>query len=444
VCHGDYFRPWDDAYVPFGAGGPRHPSRQAGTGGVDSALRLSAVYACVRFLAEGVAKLPLHQFFSIDDATPKKMALGQLLSKPAVFLNTLIWLYQYVTSGALQGNAYGLITARDGYGNPTGIEWLPPEDVFVEDSKPWNPAAAKFFFAGKFVPRAQLLHVPAFTVPGRTAGISPLRAFQMLIESGLDALAYGADWYKSGGFPPGVFRNTQYEVDEDQSDKIRAKLVRAQRRREPLVTGVDWEYKPVTVPPNEAQFVEAMKLNANQVAVIYGVQPRRAGGIHGDSQTYSNTEMDALSEVTDSLDPWLVRLETALADCLPANQYAQFNRNARLRMTTETRYGVYRIARDIGLMNVDEVRALEEMEPLPRPSDPTDYDGQDYTPLMIQVAAARGLKEELGVGTQDQPAVNPENAKAGEPATPSAAVPAGKPPPVPAANGAGRRGVSGH
>ena len=62
-----------------------------------------------------------------------------------------------------------------------------------------------------------------------------MRAFQLLIEAGQDALAYGADWYKAGGFPPGVFQNTEYEVDEEQADKIKAKLVRAQRRREPLV-----------------------------------------------------------------------------------------------------------------------------------------------------------------------------------------------------------------
>jgi hypothetical protein len=150
-----------------------------------------------------------------------------------------------------------------------------------------------------------------------------------------------------------------------------------------------------------------------------------------------------LSEITDSLDPWLVRLETALKDCLPGQQYAQFNRNARLRMTPDARYATYRAARDIGLMNVDEIRALEELEPLPRPTDPTDYDGRDYTPLMIQVAAARGLKEELGVGTGGVPEVNPENAKAGQAPPPAPGVPAGKPPPVPAANGHGKKPAGG-
>jgi HK97 family phage portal protein len=436
------WRPWDDSSWRFDVGGPAHPTRQAGMGGVDGALRLGAVYACVRFLAEGVAKLPLQQFRDLGDRTVR-MPPGQLLSKPSAFLRTFDWLYQYVASAALHGNAWGLITGRDGYGFPTSIEWLPDEAMDVEDASPWNPARAKFFFYGKPVDRAQLVHIPAFTVPGRTKGISPLRAFQLLIQSGQDAQAYGADWFKGGGFPPGTFQNTEYEVDEEQADKIKGKLVRAQRRREPLVHGRDWKYTPVTVPPSEAQFVEAMQLNATQIAVIYGVQPRRAGGIHGDSQTYSNVSMDQLSEITDSLDPWLVRLETALKDCLPGQQYAQFNRNARLRMTPEARYATYRTARDIGLMNVDEIRALEELEPLPRPTDPTDYDGQDYTPLTIQIAAARGLKEELGVGTGGVPEVNPENAKAGQAPPPAPGVPAGKPPPVPAANGHGKKPAGG-
>jgi hypothetical protein len=93
---------------------------------------------------------------------------------------------------------------------------------------------------------------------------------------------------------------------------------------------------------------------------------------------------------------------------------------------------------------VDEIRALEELEPLPRPTDPTDYDGQDYPPLTIQVAAARGLKEELGVGTGGVPEVNPENAKAGQaPAPAPVRVPVGKPAPVPAANGHGKKPAGG-
>lgn len=431
------WRPWDDVAWRFDVGGPVHPSR-GGPAGIDGALRLQPVYSSIRIIAEGVAQLPLQQFRDLGDKRAK-MPLGQLLSKPSAFLNTFDWLFQYISSAGLTGTAWGLKTARDGYGYPTGIEWLPPEAMVAEDSSPFNPAKTKFFFYGRPVSRDDLLIVRAFTVPGRTAGISPLRAFQMLIESGLDALAYGRDWFSSGGFPPGTFQNTQYEVEDEQSNKIKAKLVAAQRRREPLVFGRDWTYTPISVPPNEAQFVEAMQLNASQIAAIYGVPPHRVGGsTAGGSITYSNSEAEAIGLISDTLDPWLVRLETALSsECLPSAQYAQFNRNARLRSSTADRYGVYRTARDIGILNVNEIRALEDMEPLPKSRGDEDYDGDDYTPLQIQIAAARGLKEAIG-GPQAETPVPAVPARPGPGQAQHPPLPPGQQPaPVPAANGKG-------
>src|SRR5215469_10838094 len=228
------WQPWTNPFWRFDSGGPAHPSRQAGVGGTDGALRLAPVYACVRVLADGVAKLPLQQYR--DTGTRKvKMPAGQLLSKPSTYGNLYDWLFIAMTSLALHGNAYGLITERDGYGYPVSVEWLPPEAVAVEDSTPWNPAKAKFFYFGRLMNRDDLLHIRAFALPGRTEAVSPLRSFQMLIESGQQALEYGTGWYRSGGIPPGTFANKNYEVTDEQSDQIKRKLVDAIRRREPLV-----------------------------------------------------------------------------------------------------------------------------------------------------------------------------------------------------------------
>lgn len=356
----------------------------------------------MRVLADGVAKLPLQQYR--DTGSRKiKMPPGQLLSKPSAYGTLYDWLFIGMTSLALHGNAYGLITGRDGYGNPTSIEWLPPEKVAIIDTEPWNPAQARFYYWGRPVSREDILHIRAFALAGRTEAVSPLRSFQMLIEAGQAALEYGNGWYRSGGFPPGTFRNEKYEVTDEQSNEIKSRLVAAIRRHEPLVHGADWTFTPISVPPNEAQFIEAQQLTATQIAAIYGVMPRKAGGIHGDSMTYSNTEMDSIAEITDTLDPWLVRFESALADCLPSAQMVSFNRDARIRHDIQTRYNVYRTARDIGVLNVNEIRDLEEREPLPRPKTDQDYDGADWTPLQIMVAAARGLKQEIGTGPEDQP-----------------------------------------
>jgi HK97 family phage portal protein len=440
------WRPWDDPYWRFDAGGPIHPSR-AGTTGQDGALRLAPVYACVRVLADGVAKLPLQQYR--DTGTRKvKMPSGQLLSEPSAYGGLYDWLFIAMTSLALHGNAYGLITQRDGYGYPVSVEWLPPDAVTVEDVQPWNPAKARFWYFGRPVAREDLLHIRAFALPGRTEAVSPLRAFQALIESGHAALEYGDGWYRSGGFPPGTFQNTAYEVTNEQSAEIKKLLVNAIRRHEPLVHGRDWTFTPISVPPNEAQFIEAQQLTATQIASVYGVMARKAGGIHGDSQTYSNVAMDQLNEITETLDPWLVRFESALNRCLPVAQSVSFNRDARIRYDLTSRYAAYASARNTGFLNVNEVRELEDREPLPKPRTQDDYDGADWTPLSIQVAAARGAKEILGTGEDGS---GPQTfGPAAKPGAAPGVLGALQPhPPVPSApvngngkNGSGKPGVS--
>jgi hypothetical protein len=177
------------------------------------------------------------------------------------------------------------------------------------------------------------------------------------------------------------------------------------------VYGRDWEFKPITVPPNEAQFIEAQQLTATQIASVYGVMPRKAGGIHGDSMTYSNVAQDQLNEVTETLDPWLVRFEQVLTRCLPAAQSVSFNRDARIRYDLTARYNAYQVARNTGFLNVDDICELEDRPPLPKPKDDNGYDGTDYTPLSIQVAAARGMKsipgEGAGGGLVTAPAAKP-------------------------------------
>jgi HK97 family phage portal protein len=395
---------------------------------VDGALALQPVYSCVRFIAEGVGKTPVLQYR--DTGSRKvKMPPGPFITSPSSYLRPFDWKVVGVTSALLHGMGIALITSRDGYGYPLSAEWLPKDQVTIVDSQPFNPLKTKYYYAGRPVSREDLFIIRGLSVPGRTEAISPIRAFQMYIESGHSALEYGNGWYRSGGFPPGVFKNSQYEVTDEQSAEIKGRLVRAIRRHEPLVHGSDWEFSPITVPPNEAQFIQSMQLNATQIASIYGVQPRRAGGVHGDSMTYSNVEMDAISEITDTLDPWLVRFEEAYFEALPRPQMAEFDRDARIRHDIRTRYDVYRVARDIGVMNVNEARELEDREPLPAPKNDSDYDGKDYTPLQIQVAAARGLATELGTGPETAP--NPESVKtSGEPVQPG--MPPLKPLPPPA------------
>jgi HK97 family phage portal protein len=381
------WQPWTSPFVPFSAGGPRHPSEAHV--GLEASLRLGPLYAGARLLADMVASLPLQQYRKTADGKPFKMASSSLFDKPSAYGTIYDWLHQAMVSLVLQGNAWGLITGRDGYGYPTGIEWLPPERVTVTDdeAQPWNPVRARIYVYGAQVNRENLFHVRAFSVPGKVAGLSPLRLFMELIQSGQDALGYGASWYKAGGWPPGTFQNQELEVDADQADEIRRRLTNSIKRREPLVYGRDWDYKPVSVPPSEAQFIQAMQLNATQIAAILGLPPERIGGSRGDSLTYSTQEQESISLLTDTLRPWLVRLETAFFDVLPQQQYVRFSTAGMLKTTTEQRHQIYKLDRDMGLVTTNEVRDLEEMPPMPGGI------GDDPIPLEVLVAMGRGIKE---------------------------------------------------
>ena len=348
-----------------------------------------ALYACVKLLADSLASLPVKTYLKQPSGTGPTIRWNgpTLFDKPSVSGTIYDWLFQCMTSLLLQGNAWGLITGRDGYGFPTGIEWISPEDVNVVDDEdqPWNPLRARIYVYGRLMDRNELFHVKAFSIPGRTEGISPLRAFALTVTSGLEAERYGTDWYRSGGFPPGTFQNNEIEIDAAQAAEIRESLVSSLRRREPLVYGRDWDYKPVVVPPSESQFLQATQMNATQIAAIYGLPPDRVGGNRGDSLTYNTVEMSTL-QIIEALRPWLVRLETAFYDIIPANRYIRFNTDALLKTDLRTRTEIYAQQRAMGMLTVDEIRDREDMEPYPNSA------GDEKIPLDVMVAMSRSIR----------------------------------------------------
>jgi HK97 family phage portal protein len=155
---------------------------------------------------------------------------------------------------------------------------------------------------------------------------------------------------------------------------VKARLRNALLSHSPLVFGSDWEFNAITVPPNEAQFVETMRLSATQIANIYGLPPEDVGGTRGGSLTYATVELNQLDRSL-AMRPWLVLLEHKFASLLPERQYVRFNADAMVRTDLKTRWEVHQIQLATGVLNRDEVRATEDLPPLP------NGEGQDYKPV---------------------------------------------------------------
>jgi HK97 family phage portal protein len=371
--------------VPWDVGGPTRPAAVT----PDQALSLIPVFAAVRLLASQVASLPLQAYRKTGDSR-MKIPAPSLFVNPSVQGTLYDWLHRAVTSLALRGNAYGLITQRDRDQYPTMVEWLHPDDVFVDDraaSGPGSFANPIWYWCGRVIPAEDLIHIPWFTVPGRVLGLSPIGACAVTVSTGISAQNYTSDWFDNGALPPGEFRNTEKKVDQTEADIISARLNNAIRRRKPLVYGSDWEYKPISVSAHEAKFVETLKMNATQIAAVYGIPPEMIGGETGSSLTYATVEQNSLNFLKFTLRPWLELLEAAFFQLSPRPQYVKFNIDALLRSDLTTRMGSYQIARNIGLNSIDEIRALEDEPPLP------GGQGQSYAPLAAaaQPPALRSL-----------------------------------------------------
>lgn len=342
---------------------------------LQGSLSLVPVYAAVRLISESVATLPLQAFRKTPDGR-------QAIPLPGVFdipTNTgtrVDWLQRCMTSLLLRGNAYGIEVGADptAVGMPRMIEWLHPDRVTLDNGR--------WIYEGREV-NGRIIHIPAMTVPGSTLGISPISACAATVTSGNEAQRFVRDWYRNKAVPGMVFRNTQRTVEADVAARAKERLRATLRAGEPFVTGNDWEIDVIKLSADDAGFVAAAKLNATQIATIYGVPPEMIGGESGGSLTYSTVELNQIQFLTNSLRPWLVRLESAFSALMPRPQYVKFNTDALIRIETKARYEVHKIAREIGLNNIDELRALEDRAPLP------DGSGADYTPLAAKSAPAK-------------------------------------------------------
>jgi HK97 family phage portal protein len=176
-----------------------------------------------------------------------------------------------------------------------------------------------------------------------------------------------ADVRRGGGIPPTVLRNTQEPMlNAELSRAIRDRAAAAFTTGKPFVTGSDWELSITSIPPNHAQFIETMRLTSHQIAAIYGIDPREIGGDATDSLTYSTDESRSLNRA-NNLRPYIVRLEDALNRVMPERQFIKLNADSTVRTDIKTRFLIYEMELAMGTRSRNEVRALEDRQPIPDP-----------------------------------------------------------------------------
>jgi len=376
-------------------GGP-----QSSTGAVvneRSALSAVAVGACVRVLADSVAQLPL-KVQRVTDGVHEDDRRHPLWSILHDLFNPEMTAYEgkHIMQGhlALQGNAYAEIE-RDGFGRIVGLWPLNPSKTQVirneQLQKVWlyelpNGDKVKFTWADPSRQPAPILHLRG--LGDSLVGYSPLTLLRNSIGLTIAAEEYGARLFSNSAQPRGVLQTTK-TLSKPAADQLKSSWEAAHRgldkahRVAVLEDGVTWQQ--VGMNADDAQFIEARKFQTTEIARAFRVPPHMIGDL--ERSTFSNIEHQGISFVVHTLMPWLVCWEQAIGrDLLSAKSFAthqvRFTVQGLQRGDMASRYAAYAIGRNWGWLSADDVRALEDMNPLP------DGQGSKYlSPLNMQDAA---------------------------------------------------------
>jgi len=327
----------------------------------DSALRLSAVWACVRLLSDTVSTLPLHAYRRGErDPLPD---LPPLLRSPAAGMTLPDWLYACMTSLLVAGNCYGRVVARSGAGLlPAQVELLHPERVGVAVN---GDGMVTYRLNGTELDPADVWHVRAYVFPGSVVGLSPIQYARQAVGLGLAAEKFGARFFGDGATPQGVL-TTDQRVTTEQAEELRDRWdARHKGRRRIAVLGDGARFQPISIAPEESQFLETTKANVATIARFYGVPPEMVAGETAGHMAYTSPELRSLDLLTYAVRPWLVRLENAISALLPRRLTVRFNADAIVRVDLKTRYEAHEIGLRAGFLTLAEVRELEDRPPLP-------------------------------------------------------------------------------
>lgn len=332
---------------------------------VQNGLRLIPVYAATSLIADMVATAPVRAYREGADGTRTLLASQPtLVVNPSPYGSRIDWLHQALASMLLRGNAYGYITALDGQGRPSKIQWLNPDDVaVVEEQQDWFHWPT-YYWRGRLLDRDLVVHIPAYTFPGSVKGMSPLALFKTQIETGMRAQQFGDDWFKNGSTPSGHLKNSARTLTDDESTMAKTRFKNAVRNRDVFVTGSDWDWTSLAVKANESQFLETIKANATQIAAIYRVSPEDIGGETGASLTYKTLEQDNAKLTNRALSVWAARIECAMTDLLPRPQYVRIDLDKASRGDMTSRMMAHSAALTAGVETLDEARASEDKPPL--------------------------------------------------------------------------------
>ncbi len=345
-----------------------------------SAMQMTAVYSCVRILAEAVAGLPLH-LYRYTDTGGKEKAVDHPLylllhDEPNPEMSSFVFRETLMTHLLLWGNAYAQII-RNGKGEVLALYPLMPNKMSVDRDENGqlyytyqrsNEEAPTMEGASVKLKPTDVLHIPGLGFDG-LVGYSPIAMAKNAIGMAIACEEFGAKFFANGAAPSGVLEHPGTIKDPARvRDAWQSQFGGSSNSGKVAVLEEGMKYTPISISPEQAQFLETRKFQINEIARIFRVPPHMVGDL--EKSSFSNIEQQSLEFVKYTLDPWIIRWEQSMARVLLSLDekkefFIKFNLEGLLRGDYQSRMNGYSIARQNGWMSANDIRELENLDRIP-------------------------------------------------------------------------------
>lgn len=335
-----------------------------------SSMQTTAVFACVRIIAETVASLPLHTYRYKDDGKEKMYThpiYKVLHDEPNTEMTSFTLRETMMTHLLLWGNAYCQII-RNGKGEVLSLYPLLPDKMKVDRDK-----NGKIYYAymkegiTHYLGPDDVLHVPGLGFDG-IMGYSPVALAKNAIGLNIAAEEYGGRFFANNATPSGIL-STSGTIKEPTKvrDAWQAAYGGINNSNKVAVLEDGLQYQAISMPNSDAQFLETRKFQIEEICRIFQVPPHMVADLSKSS--FSNIENQSISFVVHTIRPWLVRIEQAMNRKLfkeseKGKCFVSFNASALMRGDYKSRMDGYSIGIQNGFFSVNDVRRMENLDPI--------------------------------------------------------------------------------
>ena len=344
-----------------------------------SAMQMTAVYACVRILSESIAGLPVHVYKYTDSGSKEKAIKHPLYrlihDEPNPEMTSFVFRETLMTHLLLYGNAYAQII-RNGKGEVIALYPLMANRMSVDrDDKghlyyqyQMQDSDAPTMKNGTVILKpSDVLHIPGLGFDG-LVGYSPIAMAKNAIGLAIATEEYGAKFFANGATPGGILEYPGTVKNPEAVRESWTKGFSGNNSHKVAVLEEGMKYTPISISPNEAQFLETRKFQIDEIARIFRVPPHMVGDL--EKSSFSNIEQQSLEFVKYTLEPWIVRWEQSinralLSETEKATYFVKFNVDGLLRGDYQSRMNGYATARQNGWMSANDIRELENLDRIP-------------------------------------------------------------------------------